>query len=96
MRVPRAGERRSGRLRGRGECARGVQVVAGEEDRWGAGNSPVEPPVGISDQGNLLSCRVEQGEFPKATQPRNLIPSSKGISGRNFRWLIQVIKKNNN
>ena len=61
MRVPRAGERRSGRLRGRGECARGVQVVAGEEDRWGAGNSPVVPPVGISDQGNLLSRRAEQG-----------------------------------
>ena len=51
MRAPRAGERRSGRLRGRGECARGVQVVAGEEDRWGARDSPVEPPVGISDKG---------------------------------------------
>ena len=59
MRVPRAGERRSGRLRGRGECARGVQVVAGEEDRWGAGNSPVVPLVGISDRGNLLSCRAD-------------------------------------
>ena len=61
MRVPRAGERRSGRLRGRGECARGVQVVAGEEDRWGARVSPVVPPVGISDRGNLLSRREEQG-----------------------------------